>query len=147
MSALPAGAGLTPGCDEGFVPGALGFGPRVEGEPPGSADAGGGVSALAGTVPTPGTTGAGRAPALPVGSLAESGALGAAADMLDAAEGVRGASSDAPMMMSTAVPTTTHTPTSTRQTRSAMLGLPISENETREGCERGAGAVAGVKTW
>lgn len=34
-----------------------------------------------------------------------------------------GASSEAPAMISAAVPTTTHTPSNTRQTRSAMLGF------------------------
>jgi hypothetical protein len=58
-------------------------------------------------------------------------------------------SSDAPTMMSTAVPTTTHTPTRTRHARSARLGLVAASGKStreRRACERGAGTAAGEKT-
>ena len=57
-----------------------------------------------------------------------------------------GASSDAPTMIKAAVPTTKHTPTSTRQTRSAMLGFGARWNDAdaREGIERWLGRASGV---
>ncbi len=57
-----------------------------------------------------------------------------------------GASSDAPTMIKAAVPTTKHTPTSTRQTRSAMLGFGVTWNDAdaREGIERWLGRASGV---
>lgn len=59
----------------------------------------------------------------------------------------RGASSEAPAMISAAVPTTTHTPRSTRQTRSAMLGFGAAANDAvaSEGIiERWLGSASGA---
>ena len=129
FSELPAGFGGA------FAPGftvAPGFGGvpvvfgSVEGGVP-AATATGGGSAAGGALVL-GVTLAGDVPS------GSAGAFEPAAAALVVGLAARGASSDAPMMMRTAVPTTTQTPTSTRHKRSATLGLPpTSGNEMREG--------------
>ncbi len=119
----------------------------------------GGVAGVGGFCPTTGggsgTTGAlalgiGNALVPIAGVLSGiAGGFDAAAAALLLVEGLAacGASSEAPMMTRTAVPTTTQTPTRTRHKRSATLGLlPTSGNDVRDGAERGGRAVDGEKT-
>jgi len=76
--------------------------------------------------------------------VGEAAALAAAA--VDAFEAL-GESSEAPTMIKAAVPTTTHTPTSTRQTRSAMLGFGAAmgnEADASDGIERWLGSASGA---
>lgn len=77
---------------------------------------GGGVTAAI-------TTGAGSGGAGSALAIEADGEDVGAAAALAAAFEACGASSEAPAMIRAAVPTTTHTPTSTRHTRSAMLGF------------------------
>ncbi len=106
----------------------------------GAAGGAGGVGATAAMTSGASTAGCGSTTAL----AADAGSDGALA--VASAFEVFGASSDAPTMTKAAVPTTTHTPTSTRQTRSAMLGFGASWNEAdaSEGIERWLGSASGA---
>ena len=134
------GGSATPRRPEAELPAAFAFVPFAGFI--GAAGGSGGVGAAAAM--TGGGSGCGSTTAL----AADEGSDGVEAAALAAALAfeVFGPSSDAPTMIKAAVPTTTHTPTSTRQMRSAMLGFGATWNEAdaSEGIERWLGSASGA---
>ena len=131
------GGSATPPRPGAELPAAFGFLPFAGGFA-GAAGGSGGVGATAATTGG-GASGGGALAALATEADGDVGDVGAAAALAAAAAAVFaacGESSEAPAMISAAVPTTTHTPTSTRQTRSAMLGFGTTSGndaDTSEG--------------